>query len=58
MQKLIAWVRANGREVAIDSAAACGVGCIVYGMAQVYAPAGWIVGGCFAIAGAYLAANA
>lgn len=40
-----------------DVAAIAGVGAITYGFWLIYHPAGWIVGGSLALAGAWLAAR-
>lgn len=46
------------KELLDDALALAGVGAITYGAWAVYAPAGWVVGGAFAVAAATASARA
>jgi hypothetical protein len=49
-------LRAMAPALAIDVAAAGGLGMVVYGVHLVYAPAGWILAGIFVVVASALAA--
>lgn len=56
--KVLAWVRGNAAELVRDGAGLAGGAMVSIGAAQIYGPAGWIVGGVLLMAGALATARA
>jgi hypothetical protein len=56
-QKATPTWRALIADVAQDATALAGAGMVVFGIAQIYPPAGWIVAGGFVLVGSWLHAR-
>lgn len=58
MTKALGWFRAHGSDLVRDASGLAGAALVAVGAGQIYAPAGYIVGGALLVVGSFLSARA